>query len=87
MSPRRAYPVHEFVDDQSVLILERRRHAEPLDARNLKAERDDERRVDRGREQCLEPRQQLVAPHVELLDHSRAAIGLRFRIRRNGSER
>ena len=57
MSPRRgvADAVGELVDDQPVLIGERRRHALAFDARHLEAERDDERGVDGGRGQRLEP--------------------------------
>src|SRR5712691_1243744 len=71
---RRAHPVHELVDDQPVLVFERRRHAQALDACHLEAEGDDQRRVDGGGEQRLEPRDQLIAPDVDLLHHPRAAV-------------
>src|SRR5262245_19051942 len=40
-APRLADAIGEFIDDQPILILERRRHAEPLDAGDLESERDD----------------------------------------------
>ena len=40
---------------------ERRRHALALDARDLESERDDERGVDGGRDQRLEPGDQFFA--------------------------
>ena len=63
MSPRRgsAEPVGELVDDQPILIGQRRRHALALDARHLEAERDDQRGVDGRRDQRLHPGDQLVA--------------------------
>jgi hypothetical protein len=45
---RIADPVGELVDDEAILILQRRRHAHALDAGHLEAERDDQRRVDGG---------------------------------------
>ena len=45
--PRLADLVDQLVHDQAIVILERRRHAQPVDARDLKAERHDERGVDR----------------------------------------
>ena len=56
---RLADPVGQLVDDQPILIRERRRHALAFDARDLEAERDDERRVDGSRGQRLEPGHQL----------------------------
>ena len=53
--------VGELVDDQPILIRERRRHALAFDARDLEAERDDQRGVDRGRGQRLQPGEQLFA--------------------------
>ena len=69
MSPRRGAPtsIGELVDDQAVLIGERGRHALAFDARHLESERDDERGVHGGREQRLEPRDELVLPHAEAL--------------------
>ncbi len=64
-------PVGELVDDQPVLILERRDHALALDARDLEAERDDERRVDGGRHQRLEPGDELLAEPRSDCDQSR----------------
>src|SRR5215510_3886938 len=48
--------VDELVDDQAVVIFERRRHAEAVDAGHLEAERDDQRRVDRGGHQSFHAR-------------------------------
>ena len=45
--PRLAELVDELVDDQPIVILERRRHAQAVDARDLEAERDDQRGVER----------------------------------------
>ena len=53
--------IGELVDDQAILIGERRRHALAFDARDLEAERDDQRGVDRRRGQRLEPGDQLFA--------------------------
>ena len=57
MSPtlRLADPIRQLVDDQAILIRERRRHALAFDARDLEAERHDQRGVDRGRGQRLQP--------------------------------
>ena len=66
MSPRRGKAIREFVHDQAVLVREGRRHALPFHARHLKAEGDNQRRVDGGREQRLEPRNQLVANLTEV---------------------
>ena len=65
--PRIREPVRQLVDDEPVLVLERRRHALALDARNLEAERDDERRVDGSRGERLEPREQALAETREPL--------------------
>ena len=62
-APRVGQPVGQFVDDQPVLVGQRRRHALALDARDLEAEGHDERGVDRRREQRLHPGEHLVA-HV-----------------------
>ena len=51
--PRIAELVDELVDDQPIVIFERRRHAQAVDARDLEAERDDQRGVDRRGEQRL----------------------------------
>ena len=63
MSPTcgRADAVRQLVDDQPILIGERRRHALAFDAGHLEAERDDQRGVDRRRGQRLEPGEQLFA--------------------------
>ena len=53
--------VGELVDDQPILIGERRRHALAFDAGHLEAERDDQRGVDRRRGQRLQPGEQLFA--------------------------
>ena len=50
---RLAELVDQLVDDQAIVILERRRHAQAVDARHLEAERDDERGVDGRRDQRL----------------------------------
>ena len=57
MSPRagRRDAVDQLVDDQPVLVLERRRHAHALDARHLEAERHDQDRVDGRRGDRLDP--------------------------------
>jgi hypothetical protein len=60
--PRFAKLVDQLVDDQPVVILQRRRHAQAVDARDLKAERDDQRRVDRRGHERLEAGDDL-APH------------------------
>ena len=57
--------IGELVDDQPILIGQRRRHALALDPRHLEAERDDERGVDGGGGQRLDPRDELVAPELE----------------------
>ena len=57
------------------MIGERGRHALAFHTRNLETERDDQRRVDRGREESLEPRDELVLPHAEAL---RERIGRRI---------
>src|SRR6185369_266691 len=56
---RLADPVDQLVDDQAILILERRRHAEALHARHLEQERDDEDGVHSGRHEGLQPRDEL----------------------------
>src|SRR5205085_7378572 len=50
--------VDRFVDDQPILILERRGHAQTFDASDLDAERHDQHRIDRGRDKRLHPRPQ-----------------------------
>ena len=62
---RVAEPIGQLVDDQAVLVLQRRRHALALDARDLEAERDDQRGVDGGRGERLEPGDQLFAETVQ----------------------
>ena len=57
---RLADAVGELVDDQAILIGERRRHALAFDAGDLEAERDDQRGVDRGRGQRLQPGDELL---------------------------
>jgi hypothetical protein len=52
--------VGELVDDQAILVGQRGRHALPLDAGDLEAERHDERRVDGGRGQRLQPGDELL---------------------------
>ena len=74
-APRLADAVDELVDDQPILILERRRHALAFDARDLEPERDDEDGVDRRRHERLHPRHQLF------LDLREADAGL---VRRAG---
>ena len=56
---RLADAVRQLVDDEAVLVLERRRHALAFDSRDLEAERDDEDRVDRGRHERLHPGDEL----------------------------
>src|SRR6185436_8257876 len=46
--PRLADFVDELVDDQAIVIFERRRHAQAIDPRDLKTERDNQGGVDRG---------------------------------------
>ena len=81
MSPivRLADAVGELVDDQAILIRERRRHALAFDARDLEAERHDQRRVDGGRGQRLQPGDQLfgdaAAPDGSLSTGSRDLVG------------
>ena len=58
---RLADAVGELVDDQTILILQRRRHALAFDARDLEAEGHDQRGVHRSRRQRLEPRNDLFA--------------------------
>ena len=67
MSPtlRVADAVGELVDDQAILVLQRRRHAHALDARDLEAERDDQRGVDGGRRERLQPGDELLAETVQ----------------------
>ena len=72
-------PVGQLVDDQAILIRERRRHALAFDARDLEAERDDERRVDRRRGQRLQPGDQLFD---DALHPQRAAVDRQTRVRR-----
>ena len=71
---RNAPPIRQLVDDQPVLIRERRRHALAFDARDLKAERDDQRGVDGGRRQCLDPGDGLVLPDVEAVEDGRRTV-------------
>ena len=61
MSPRRGSPMRydQLVDDQPILILERRRHALAFDARHLEPERDDEDGVDGRRDERLDPGDEL----------------------------
>ncbi len=63
--------IGELVDDQPILIGQRRRHALAFDPRDLEAERDDQRGVDRGRGQRLDPGDELVAPQLEAADDHR----------------
>ena len=62
---RVADAVRELVDDQAILILQRRRHAHAFDARDLEAERDDQRGVDGGGRERLQPRDELFAEAVQ----------------------
>ena len=55
--------------DEAILIGERRRHALAFHARDLESEGDDQRGVDRGGEERLEPGDELVFPHVQPLHH------------------
>ena len=74
---RLADPVDQLVDDQPILILQRRRHALALDARDLKTERHDEHRVDGRRDQRLDPGDQLLlapAPTGARAGEARSAI-------------
>ena len=72
--PRIAELVDQLVDDQPIVILERRRHAQAVDARDLKAERDDERGVDGGREQRLDAAHE-VLPAAAPAAHQRLSRG------------
>ena len=49
------------------MIGESGRHALAFHAGDLKSERDDQGRVNGGREERLEPRDELVLPHAEAL--------------------
>src|SRR5262245_58365429 len=81
---RSAYPIDELVDDQAILIFQRRRHAQAFDSRDLEAEGDDQCCVYRGREQRLEPGKQFVAPDVQLLHHPRRAVVVQRHLYRSG---
>ncbi len=52
--------IRELVDDQTILIMQRRGHALAFDASHLEAERHDERRVDGRRRERLQPGDELV---------------------------
>ena len=53
--------VHQLVDDQPVVVLERRRHAQAVDARHLDSKRDDQRGVNRSGQQRLDAGDDLVS--------------------------
>ena len=72
-APRRAQAVGQLVHDQAVLVGKRGRHALTFDAGDLEAEGHDERGVDGGRRQRLEPRHQLVFPDVQPVNDDRGA--------------
>ena len=82
MSPRRriADAIRQLVHDQPVLIGQGRRHALALDAGHLEAEGHDQGGVDRGREQRLDPRHELVA-HLRRVNEGSARRG---RVSRSG---
>ena len=73
----------QLVDDQPILILERRRHALALDARHLEAERDDEDGVDGRRHQRLHPGDELFLDlrQADARSSSRRSVGVRRRRR------
>jgi hypothetical protein len=85
---RRGEAIAELVDDQPILIGQRRRHALAFDARDLEAERDDQRRVHGGRRERPDPREELVAPHFEPAHHLlRVLIDLQRQRRRRAGPR
>ena len=59
--PRLADLVDQLVDDETIVILERRRHAQAVDTRDLEAERHDQHRVHDRDRQRLQARQNLAA--------------------------
>ena len=81
---RLADAIGQLVHDQPVLILERGRHAHAFDARDLEPEGDDQRGIDRGRCQRLEPRDELVAYQPEPL--CRLGSGRRIDLTRHGDD-
>jgi hypothetical protein len=75
---RLAELVDQLVDDQAIVIFERRRHAQAVDARHLEAERHDQRRVDRGGHERLQSGEDLGAhplPCADLIDRRRRRRG------------
>ncbi len=86
-APRVADAVDQLVDDQPVLILQRRRHAEPLDTGDLESERHDENGVDRRREQRLDPGHQFLFDLREPAGGGRCGHDLAARIVVTGRQR
>src|SRR4051812_22547527 len=86
--PGLAELVHQLVDDQPVVILERRRHAQAVHPRHLKPERHDQRRIHGGGHQRLQSRHDLAAhplPRAERIGHDgrrRSRNGLRHAFRK-----
>ena len=68
--------VQRLVDDQPVLVLQRRLHAAALDPGHLEPEGDDEGRVDRGGRKGLDPRHDLLAGARREGRALRPALGL-----------
>ena len=60
-----AEPIRELVDDQPILILQRRRHAHAFHTRDLKAECNDERRVNGRGRQRFQPCDKFFAEAIE----------------------
>src|SRR6185436_6157222 len=57
--PRIADAIDGVIDDQAILVFERRRHAQAFHARDLEAEGDDQDGVHRRGDQRLDPRHDL----------------------------
>ena len=64
---RLADAIHQLVDDEPVLIFERRRHAAALDACDLESEGDDQDGVDGRRQQRPDPGHEFVT-HLAKID-------------------